>query len=185
VPPIYSRPIVVLRPWSDLSGCSVGILADVLRRMPVPIPAWHVDSHSRSSQANGGLWRKPSAVRPVNDGQLPAGNGSQRNWPRLTALWYGLLARQNGAKSPILSGRDRRGEDRSAPQLPKAPQDRRPLLRDHLRWKDRTPTRLTAKTRDVRRLATPGFARNAQKAWPMLKKSRPMDSPGRRSSFSP
>jgi acetylornithine deacetylase/succinyl-diaminopimelate desuccinylase-like protein len=27
-------------PWSDLSGCHVGVLADVLRRMPVRIPAW-------------------------------------------------------------------------------------------------------------------------------------------------
>src|ERR1019366_888542 len=27
-------------PWSDLSGCHAGVLAGVLRRMPVRIPAW-------------------------------------------------------------------------------------------------------------------------------------------------
>src|SRR5450756_348104 len=29
-----------LHPWSDLSGCHVGVLADVLRSMPVRIPSW-------------------------------------------------------------------------------------------------------------------------------------------------
>ena len=27
-------------PWSDLLGCHVGVRADVLRGMPVGIPAW-------------------------------------------------------------------------------------------------------------------------------------------------
>jgi hypothetical protein len=27
-------------PWSGLSGCHVGVLADVLREMPARIPAW-------------------------------------------------------------------------------------------------------------------------------------------------
>jgi beta-glucosidase len=34
---IYSRPI---DPWSDLLGCHVGVGADVVRGMPVGIPAW-------------------------------------------------------------------------------------------------------------------------------------------------
>ena len=38
--PIHSRPIVVLDPWSDLLGCHAGVRADVLRPMPVEIPAW-------------------------------------------------------------------------------------------------------------------------------------------------
>jgi len=37
-----SHPIIGLHTWSDLSGCHVGVLADVLRRMPVRIPAWQV-----------------------------------------------------------------------------------------------------------------------------------------------
>jgi hypothetical protein len=38
--PIHSRLIVVLDPWSDLLGCHIGVRADVLRPMPVGIPAW-------------------------------------------------------------------------------------------------------------------------------------------------
>ena len=38
--PIHSRQIVALDSWSDLLGCHVGVRADVLRGMPVGIPAW-------------------------------------------------------------------------------------------------------------------------------------------------
>jgi hypothetical protein len=37
---IHSRQIVALELWSDLLGCHVGVRADVLRGMPVGIPAW-------------------------------------------------------------------------------------------------------------------------------------------------
>src|ERR1035441_3387751 len=37
---IHSRQIVALEPWSDLLGCHVGVRADVIRGMPVGIPAW-------------------------------------------------------------------------------------------------------------------------------------------------
>jgi hypothetical protein len=37
---IHSGLIVALETWSDLLGCHVGVRADVLRGMPVGIPAW-------------------------------------------------------------------------------------------------------------------------------------------------
>jgi hypothetical protein len=35
-----SHPIIGLPTWSDLSGCHVGVLADVLWGMPAGMPAW-------------------------------------------------------------------------------------------------------------------------------------------------
>jgi hypothetical protein len=35
-----ARNAPALDPWSDLLGCHVGVRADVLRGMPVGIPAW-------------------------------------------------------------------------------------------------------------------------------------------------
>ena len=37
---IHSEQLVALDSWSDLLGCHVGVRADVLRGMPVGIPAW-------------------------------------------------------------------------------------------------------------------------------------------------
>ena len=37
---IHYGPIIALDSWSDLLGCHVGVRADVLRGMPVGIPAW-------------------------------------------------------------------------------------------------------------------------------------------------
>jgi hypothetical protein len=37
---IHSGLIVALDSWSDLLGCRAGVRADVLRGMPVGIPAW-------------------------------------------------------------------------------------------------------------------------------------------------
>jgi hypothetical protein len=62
---IYSRQIVALEPWSDLLDCHVGVRADVLRGMPVGIPAWQAKRllHGTLDKVRH-LSRRPPVPRP-------------------------------------------------------------------------------------------------------------------------
>jgi hypothetical protein len=56
---IHCGPIVALDSWSDLLGCHAGVRADVLRGMPVGIPAWQAKRplHGRPEYiAERGKW---------------------------------------------------------------------------------------------------------------------------------
>src|ERR1035441_8227022 len=89
---IHSRQIVALDPWSDPLDRHVGVRADVIRGMPVGIPAWQaerllhgaLDKVRHLSRSPLGL--QPRGFFPGCGGACGAGPGGPEGTPRPEGL---------------------------------------------------------------------------------------------------